>query len=176
MQKHESRSCPRTTWRFSTSFWGVHPSPNSQCGPKVRHPLGWWNLPWPTKDFLETLGQGQPFSASFRVTGARLFWVGTPGRTDDKSWVRLGHKTGHTGVLRYVCFGGSSGKLEGSIRRVKGTVTGVPSSSEGNNSGEGVLDGGGINTGACKGSARDILEEDTLQNACSTYYEPSSVF
>ena len=48
----------------------------------------------------------------------------------------------HTGVLRYVCFGGNLGKKEGSMRRVGGITGGAPSSSEGSNSGDGDLERG----------------------------------
>ena len=53
----------------------------------------------------------------------------------------------HTGVCKYVCFGGRLGKQGGRLRRVAGMRDVVPSSSEGRSSGDGERERGGTRMG-----------------------------
>ena len=53
----------------------------------------------------------------------------------------------HTGVCKYVCFGGRLGKQGGRLRRVAGIRAVVPSSSEGRSSGDGERERGGTRMG-----------------------------
>lgn len=53
----------------------------------------------------------------------------------------------HTGVRRYVCFGGKLGKKVGSVRNVSGIDGGTLSSSEGSRAGDGERERAGISVG-----------------------------
>lgn len=71
-----------------------------------------------------------------------LFSVVMP---DNVNTHEAGRWTSLTGVLRYVCLGGSRGKLDEICRSVAGMVGTVPSSSEGSSSGERGRGGGRSN-------------------------------
>jgi hypothetical protein len=64
---------------------------------------------------------------------------------DQESNDTVGYK--HTGVCKYVCFGGKLGKPGGRLRSVAGISAVVPSSSEGSSLGDGERERGGTRMG-----------------------------
>lgn len=87
------------------------------------------------------------------------------------------HKVRLTGVLRYVCFGGSLGKYVGRLRNVAGTagMTGVSfSSSDDNMSGRGLGAEGGIKVGMLMASAREGEDASRMHENRRTHLSFSS--